>query len=95
VVGRKKLNLWNSTQFHALVPPNHVIQERPEFEFDYPRHAWDTPVNDHVSSYTLPRDLMTSSDGRIILGADGTFLLLFARDVPLHFGKQDKHCRVS
>ena len=39
------------------------------------QYAWDTPVNDHVSSYTFPRDLMTSSDGRIILGADGTFLL--------------------
>ena len=38
--------------------------------------------------------IMSSFERRVILGADGTFLLLFACDIPLNFGKQVKACRI-
>jgi hypothetical protein len=37
---------------------------------------------------------MSSFDGRVILGADGTSLLLFASGIPLNFGKQVKASRI-
>ena len=51
-------------------------------------------VEDHVPSHALLLVLMSSSDGRVIPGTDGTFLLLFACGVPLNCGKQVKAYRI-
>jgi hypothetical protein len=56
----------------------------------------DTPgVEDHVPSHALPLVLMSSSDGRVIPGTDGTFLLLFACGIPPYFGKQVKAYHIA
>ena len=50
-------------------------------------------VEDHVPSALL-LVLMSSSDGRVIPGTDGAFLLLFACGVRLNFRKQVKAYRI-
>ena len=62
-----------------------------EFAGNSTRSQLDSPT-------TLPTRfvlIMSSSDGRIISGADGTSLLLFACGVTLNSGKQVKAYRVA